>query len=140
VSYVIKNFHGEKNGNLTGKMFYIALKDAEEIKRLMIKLNLSNALIALGSIPFVFLSILGLNSLDSFLGYNLEYLASLYTLIITCFICGTHWGIYLNNQKIKINLFFLRCVSDSALCHNLNQVSSIFFRRMNITYHALRLY
>ena len=55
-------------------MFYIALKDAEEIKRLMIKLNLSNALIALGSIPFVFLSILGLNSLDSFLGYNLEYL------------------------------------------------------------------
>ena len=88
-------------------MFYIALKDAEEIKRLMIKLNLSNALIALGSIPFVLLSILGLNSLDSFLGYNLEYLASLYTLIITCFICGTHWGIYLNNQKIKINLFFL---------------------------------
>ena len=67
-------------------MFYIALKDAKEIKRLMIKLNLSNTLIALGSIPFVFLSILGLYSLDSFLGYNLEYLASLYTLIITCFI------------------------------------------------------
>ena len=88
-------------------MFYIALKDAKEIKRLMIKLNLSNTLIALGSIPFVFLSILGLYSLDSFLVYNLEYLASLYTLIITCLICGTHWGIYLNNQKIKINLFFL---------------------------------
>ena len=85
-------------------MFYIALKDAKEIKRLMIKLNLSNTLIALGSIPFVFLSILGLYSLDSFLGYNLEYLASLYTLIITCFICGTHWGIYLNNQKIPLFL------------------------------------
>jgi len=88
-------------------MFYIVPKDAEEIKRLMIKLYLSNVLIFLGSIPFIFLSILGLNSLDSFLGYNLEYLASIYSLIISCFICGSHWGIYLNNQKIKINLFVI---------------------------------
>ena len=88
-------------------MFYIVPKDVEEIKRLMIKLYLSNVLIFLGSIPFIFLSILGLNSLDSFLGYNLEYLASLYSLIISCFICGSHWGIYLNNQKIKINLFVI---------------------------------
>ena len=88
-------------------MFYIVPKDVEEIKRLMIKLYLSNVLIFLGSIPFIFLSILGLNSLDSFLGYNLEYLASIYSLIISCFICGSHWGIYLNNQKIKINLFVI---------------------------------
>ena len=107
VQLVIKNFRGERNGNLLGRMFCIAQKDAEEIRGLMFKLNLSNILIFFGSFPFILLSVLSVLTFDSFLGYNLDYLASLYSLVIACFICGSYWRIFLNNQKIKINLFIL---------------------------------
>lgn len=88
-------------------MFCIAQRDAEEIRGLMFKLNLSNILIFFGSFPFILLSLLSVLNFDSFLGYNLDYLASLYALVIACFVCGSYWGIFLNNQKIKINLFIL---------------------------------
>jgi hypothetical protein len=73
----------------------------------MFKLNLSNVLIFFGSFPFILFSILSVFSFDSLLGYNLDYLVSLYALVIACFVCGSYWGIFLNNQKIKINLFIL---------------------------------
>ena len=68
-------------------------------------LQTSNILIFFGSFPFILLSLLSVLTFDSFLSYNLDYLASLYALVIACFICGSYWGIFLNNQKIKINLF-----------------------------------
>ena len=88
-------------------MFCIVLKDAEEARRVMFRRNLSNLLILFGSTPFVFFSILSLFSLNNFLNYNIIYLVSLYILIIVSFICGTHWGIFLNSKKIIINLFII---------------------------------
>lgn len=104
---VKKTFHGEKNGNFLGKMFCIVLKNAEEVRKIMFKGNLSNLLILFGSTPFVFFSILSIFSFDNFLNYDVIYLASLYILTIVSFICGTHWGIFLNREKITINLFII---------------------------------
>ena len=88
-------------------MFCIVLKDAEEVRRVMFRRNLSNLLILFGSTPVVFFSILSLFSLNNFLNYNIIYLVSLYILTIVSFICGTHWGIFLNSKKIIINLFII---------------------------------
>ena len=85
-------------------MFCIVLKDAEEIKKIMFKINISNILILMGSIPFIFFMALSFFSLDNFFNYSIEYLVSIYSIIIISFISGTHWGIFLNN-KISINLF-----------------------------------
>tara|TARA_B110000003_G_scaffold271111_1_gene304712 strand:+ start:992 stop:1462 length:471 start_codon:yes stop_codon:yes gene_type:complete len=85
-------------------MFCIALKDAEEIEKIMFKINTSNILILMGSIPFIFFMALSFFSLDNFFNYSINYLASIYSIIIISFISGTHWGIFLNN-KIPINLF-----------------------------------
>ena len=80
-------------------MFCIVQRDAEEIRGLMFKLNLSNILIFFGSFPFILLSVLSVLTFDSFLGYNLDYLASLYALVIACFICGSYWGIFFKQSK-----------------------------------------
>lgn len=85
-------------------MFYIAPKGAEEIEKIMFKINTSNILILMGSIPFIFFVALSFFSLDNFFNYSINYLASIYSIIIISFISGTHWGIFLNN-KIPINLF-----------------------------------
>ena len=85
-------------------MFCIALKDAEEIEKIMFKINTSNILILMGSIPFIFFMALSFFSLDNFFNYSINYLVSIYSIIIISFISGTHWGIFLNN-KIPINLF-----------------------------------
>ena len=85
-------------------MFCIALKDVEEIEKIMFKINTSNILILMGSIPFIFFMALSFFSLDNFFNYSINYLASIYSIIIISFISGTHWGIFLNN-KIPINLF-----------------------------------
>ena len=53
-------------------MFYIAPKDAEEIEKIMFKINTSNILILMGSIPFIFLMVLSLFSLDNFFNYSIE--------------------------------------------------------------------
>lgn len=85
-------------------MFCIAPKGAEEIEKIMFKINTSNILILMGSIPFIFFMALSFFSLDNFFNYSINYLASIYSIIIISFISGTHWGIFLNN-KIPINLF-----------------------------------
>ena len=85
-------------------MFYIVPKGAEEIEKIMFKINTSNILILMGSIPFIFFLALSFFSLDNFFNYSINYLASIYSIIIISFISGTHWGIFLNN-KIPINLF-----------------------------------
>ena len=85
-------------------MFYIAPKGAEEIEKIMFKINTSNILILMGSIPFIFFMALSFFSLDNFFNYSINYLASIYSIIIISFISGTHWGIFLNNN-IPINLF-----------------------------------
>ena len=85
-------------------MFYIVPKGAEEIEKIMFKINTSNILILMGSIPFIFFVALSFFSLDNFFNYSINYLASIYSIIIISFISGTHWGIFLNN-KIPINLF-----------------------------------
>ena len=85
-------------------MFCIVPKGAEEIEKIMFKINTSNILILMGSIPFIFFMALSFFSLDNFFNYSINYLASIYSIIIISFISGTHWGIFLNN-KIPINLF-----------------------------------
>lgn len=98
---------GEKNGNHPGIKLYIVLKDAEEIKILMYKKNLPQILISLGSLPFILLSILNLLSYEKFLSIDLDYIFSIYSLSIVCFISGSHWGLFLSNRNLRINLFFL---------------------------------
>jgi len=98
---------GEKNGNHPGIKLYIVLKDAEEIKILMYKKNLPQILISLGSLPFILLSVLNLLSYEKFLSIDLDYIFSIYSLSIVCFISGSHWGLFLSNRNLRINLFFL---------------------------------
>ena len=98
---------GEKNGNHPGIKLYTVLKDAEEIKILMYKKNLPQILISLGSLPFILLSVLNLLSYEKFLSIDLDYIFSIYSLSIVCFISGSHWGLFLSNRNLRINLFFL---------------------------------
>ena len=98
---------GEKNGNHPGIKLYIVLKDAEEIKILMYKKNLPQILIYRGSLPFILLSVLNLLSYEKFLSIDLDYIFSIYSLSIVCFISGSHWGLFLSNRNLRINLFFL---------------------------------
>ena len=98
---------GEKNGNHPGIKLYIVLKDAEEIKILMYKKNLPQILISFGSLPFILLSVLNLLSYEKFLSIDLDYIFSIYSLSIVCFISGSHWGLFLSNRNLRINLFFL---------------------------------
>ena len=91
----------------------------------MNKKNLPYILIFLGSIPFVFFSFLRIISLEEFLHLDIDYILSIYSLSIISFICGSHWGLFLTNNTLKINLFFLS---------NLLTISSFFgilFLKMN---------
>ena len=71
----------------------------------MNKNNLPYILIYLGSIPFVFFSFLRIISLEDFFYLDINYILSIYSLSIISFICGSHWGIFLTNNTLKINLF-----------------------------------
>ena len=71
----------------------------------MNKKNLPYILIFLGSIPFVFFSFLRIISLEEFFYLDINYILSIYSLSIISFICGSHWGIFLTNNTLKINLF-----------------------------------
>jgi hypothetical protein len=73
----------------------------------MNKKNLPYILIFLGSIPFVFFSFLRIISLEEFFYLDINYILSIYSLSIISFICGSHWGLFLANDTLKINLFFL---------------------------------
>ena len=73
----------------------------------MNKKNLPYILIFLGSIPFVFFSFLKIISLEEFFYLDINYILSIYSLSIISFICGSHWGLFLANDTLKINLFFL---------------------------------
>lgn len=73
----------------------------------MNKKNLPYILIFLGSIPFVFFSFLRIISLEEFFYFDINYILSIYSLLIISFICGSHWGLFLTNNTLKINLFFL---------------------------------
>ena len=91
----------------------------------MNKKNLPYILIFLGSIPFVFFSFLRIMSLEEFFYLDINYILSIYSLSIISFICGSHWGLFLTNNTLKINLFFLS---------NLLTISSFFgilFLKMN---------
>ena len=91
----------------------------------MNKKNLPYILIFLGSIPFVFFSFLRIMSLEEFFYLDINYILSIYSLSIISFICGSHWGLFLTNNSLKINLFFLS---------NLLTISSFFgilFLKMN---------
>ena len=91
----------------------------------MNKKNLPYILIFLGSIPFVFFSFLRIISLEEFFYFDINYILSIYSLSIISFICGSHWGLFLTNNALKINLFFLS---------NLLTISSFFgilFLKMN---------
>ena len=91
----------------------------------MNKKNLPYILIFLGSIPFVFFSFLRMISLEEFFYFDINYILSIYSLSIISFICGSHWGLFLTNNTLKINLFFLS---------NLLTISSFFgilFLKMN---------
>jgi len=91
----------------------------------MNKKNLPYILIFLGSTPFVFFSFLRIISLEEFFYLDINYILSIYSLSIISFICGSHWGLFLTNNTLKINLFFLS---------NLLTISSFFgilFLKMN---------
>tara|TARA_B100001057_G_scaffold497731_1_gene602689 strand:+ start:2790 stop:3218 length:429 start_codon:yes stop_codon:yes gene_type:complete len=73
----------------------------------MNKKNLAYILISLGSVPFIFFAFLRMLSYEKFFHLDINYIIAIYSLSIISFICGSHWGIFLTNSKLKINLFFL---------------------------------
>ena len=87
--------------------FCIVQKDAEEIKIKMYKEDLPYILIILGSVPFIFFSFLKLFNYQEFFQIEINFILSIYSLSIISFICGSHWGIFLSNSNLRINLFLL---------------------------------
>ena len=87
--------------------FCIVQKDAEEIKIKMYKKDLPYILIILGSVPFIFFSFLKLFNYQEFFQIEINFILSIYSLSIISFICGSHWGIFLSNSNLGINLFLL---------------------------------
>ena len=73
----------------------------------MYKEDLPYILIFLGSIPFIFLSFLKLFNYQEFFQIEINFILSIYSLSIISFICGSHWGIFLSNSNLGINLFLL---------------------------------
>tara|TARA_B100001939_G_scaffold113881_1_gene98456 strand:- start:868 stop:1296 length:429 start_codon:yes stop_codon:yes gene_type:complete len=73
----------------------------------MYKEDLPYLLIFLGSIPFIFLSFLKLFNYQEFFQIEINFILSIYSLSIISFICGSHWGIFLSNSNLGINLFLL---------------------------------
>ena len=73
----------------------------------MYKEDLPYILIFLGSIPFIFFSFLKLFKYQEFFQIEINLILSIYSLSIISFICGSHWGIFLSNSNLGINLFLL---------------------------------
>ncbi len=73
----------------------------------MYKKDLPYILIFLGSIPFIFFSFLKLFNYQEFFQIEINFILSIYSLSIISFICGSHWGIFLSNSNLGINLFLL---------------------------------
>lgn len=73
----------------------------------MYKEDLPYILIFLGSIPFIFFSFLKLFNYQEFFQIEINFILSIYSLSIISFICGSHWGIFLSNRNLGINLFLL---------------------------------
>ncbi len=73
----------------------------------MYKEDLPYILIFLGSIPFIFFSLLKLFNYQEFFQIEINFILSIYSLSIISFICGSHWGIFLSNSNLGINLFLL---------------------------------
>ena len=73
----------------------------------MYKKDLPYILIFLGSIPFIFFSFLKLFKYQEFFQIEINLILSIYSLSIISFICGSHWGIFLSNSNLGINLFLL---------------------------------
>ena len=73
----------------------------------MYKKDLPYLLIFLGSIPFIFFSFLKLFNYQEFFQIEINFILSIYSLSIISFICGSHWGIFLSNSNLGINLFLL---------------------------------
>lgn len=73
----------------------------------MYKEDLPYLLIFLGSIPFISLSFLKLFNYQEFFQIEINFILSIYSLSIISFICGSHWGIFLSNSNLGINLFLL---------------------------------
>ena len=73
----------------------------------MNKKNLAYILISLGSIPFIFFAFLRILSFEKFFNLDINYILAIYSLSIISFICGSHWGIFLKNNNLKVNLFLL---------------------------------
>lgn len=73
----------------------------------MYKKDLPYILIFLGSIPFIFFSFLKLFKYQEFFQIEINFILSIYSLSIISFICGSHWGIFLSNSNLGINLFLL---------------------------------
>lgn len=73
----------------------------------MYKEDLPYILIFLGSIPFIFFSFLKLFNYQEFFQIEINLILSIYSLSIISFICGSHWGIFLSNSNLGINLFLL---------------------------------
>jgi len=73
----------------------------------MYKEDLPYLLIFLGSIPFIFFSFLKLFNYQEFFQIEINFILSIYILSIISFICGSHWGIFLSNSNLGINLFLL---------------------------------
>lgn len=73
----------------------------------MYKEDLPYLLIFLGSIPFIFFSFLKLFNYQEFFQIEINFILSIYSLSIISFICGSHWGIFLSNRNLGINLFLL---------------------------------
>ena len=73
----------------------------------MYKEDLPYLLIFLGSIPFIFFSFLKLFNYQEFFQIEINFILSIYSLSIISFICGSHWGIFLSNSNLGINLFLL---------------------------------
>ena len=71
----------------------------------MYKEDLPYLLIFLGSIPFIFFSFLKLFNYQEFFQIEINFILSIYSLSIISFICGSHWGIFLSNSNLGINLF-----------------------------------
>jgi hypothetical protein len=73
----------------------------------MYKEDLPYLLIFLGGIPLIFLSFLKLFNYQEFFQIEINSILSIYSLSIISFICGSHWGIFLSNSNLGINLFLL---------------------------------
>ena len=88
-------------------MFCIALRGAGEVKIPMFKLTYSLVLTLLGSLPFIMLAMLSIFPLKLTSMYDLDFIASIYSLVIICFIAGSHWGIFLKKSSLEISFFII---------------------------------